>query len=88
MASGRELCRQEALSLVSDNWLRAEPMYVHTQEAEQGVSKNASMSNKLYVITNYSIIVCNSKMSAIDLFICLFDRVSQKNLPNQVLKLM
>ena len=63
-------------------------MYVHTQEAEQGVSKNAAMSNKLYVKTNYSIIVCNSKMSAIDLFICLFDRVSQKNLPNQVLKLM
>ena len=63
-------------------------MYVHTQEAEQGVSKNASMSNKLYVITNYSIIVCNSKMSAIDLFICLFDRVSQKTLPNQLLKLM
>ena len=63
-------------------------MYVHMQEAEQGVSKNASMSNKLYVITNYSIIVCNSKMSAIDLFICLFDRVSQKTFPNQLLKLM
>ena len=61
-------------------------MYVHTQEAEQGVSKNASMSNKLYVITNYSIIVCNSKMSAIDLFICLFDRVSPKKLAQSAVK--